>query len=171
MQNDQKRHCRAKINATWTALRLAARGLFYAPSYRFDNTYHGLCYTSRGKLAGTRKKLHGSTMKDRSDEPSHHKRMLLPQSHISLPPLSLVRLNYSGPPNILEQPYVKSILKSPISTTSMLSLIAFPIWVSVIIWMTIEWDTSFWIMVLATLTHFVGLLCFNTRLLFALLCL
>ena len=25
----------------------------YASSYRQDNTYHGLCYTSRGALAGT----------------------------------------------------------------------------------------------------------------------
>ena len=29
-------------------------GFFYAPSHRQDNTYHGLCYTSRGALAGTR---------------------------------------------------------------------------------------------------------------------
>ena len=34
--------------------RLAARVLLYAPSHRQDNTYHGLCYTSRGALAGTR---------------------------------------------------------------------------------------------------------------------
>ena len=34
--------------------RLAARVLLYAPSHRQDNTYHGLCYTSRGTLAGTR---------------------------------------------------------------------------------------------------------------------
>ena len=26
----------------------------YAPSHRQDSTYHGLCYTSRGSLAGTR---------------------------------------------------------------------------------------------------------------------
>ena len=26
----------------------------YAPSHRQDNTYHGLCYTSRGALAGKR---------------------------------------------------------------------------------------------------------------------
>ena len=31
--------------------RLTARVLLYAPSYRQDNTYHGLCYTSRGALA------------------------------------------------------------------------------------------------------------------------
>ena len=34
--------------------RLAARVLLYAPSHSQDNTYHGLCYTSRGALAGTR---------------------------------------------------------------------------------------------------------------------
>ena len=33
--------------------RLIARLLLYAPSHRQDNTYHGLCYTSRGALAGT----------------------------------------------------------------------------------------------------------------------
>ena len=36
------------------SLRLAARVLLYAPSHRHDSTYHGLCYTSRGALAGTR---------------------------------------------------------------------------------------------------------------------
>ena len=35
-------------------LRLTARVLLYAPSHRQDSTYHGLCYTSRGALAGTR---------------------------------------------------------------------------------------------------------------------
>ena len=33
---------------------LTARVILYAPSHRQDNTYHGLCYTSRGALAGTR---------------------------------------------------------------------------------------------------------------------
>ena len=34
--------------------RLAARVILYAPSHRQDSTYHGLCYTSHGALAGTR---------------------------------------------------------------------------------------------------------------------
>ena len=34
--------------------RLTARVLLYAPSHRQDNTYHGLCYTNRGALAGRR---------------------------------------------------------------------------------------------------------------------
>ena len=36
------------------SFRLTARVLLYAPSHRQDNTYHSLCYTSRGALAGTR---------------------------------------------------------------------------------------------------------------------
>ena len=36
------------------SFRLAARVLLYASSHRQDSTYHGLCYTSRGALAGTR---------------------------------------------------------------------------------------------------------------------
>ena len=35
------------------SFRLAAKVLLYASSHRQDNTYHGLCYTSRGALAGT----------------------------------------------------------------------------------------------------------------------
>ena len=34
--------------------RLTARVLLCAPSHRQDNTYHSLCYTSRGALAGAR---------------------------------------------------------------------------------------------------------------------
>ena len=36
------------------SIRLTARVMLYAPSHRQDSTYHGLCYTSRGTLAGTR---------------------------------------------------------------------------------------------------------------------
>ena len=36
------------------SFRLAARVILYASSHRQDNTYHGLCYTSRGALPGTR---------------------------------------------------------------------------------------------------------------------
>ena len=44
------------------SFQLAARGLLYASSHRHLNTYHGLCYTSRGGLAGTR----NSIMSERS---------------------------------------------------------------------------------------------------------
>ena len=33
---------------------IKARDLSYAQSHRQDSTYHGLCYTSRGAMAGTR---------------------------------------------------------------------------------------------------------------------
>ena len=36
------------------SFRLTARVLLYAPSHRQDSTYHSLCYTSCGALAGTR---------------------------------------------------------------------------------------------------------------------
>ena len=39
------------------SFRLTARVLLYAPSHRQDSTYLGLCYTSRGALAGTRNEL------------------------------------------------------------------------------------------------------------------
>ena len=33
---------------------ISSKGSLYASSNRHDNIYHGLCYTSRGALAGTR---------------------------------------------------------------------------------------------------------------------
>ena len=50
--------------------RLAARVLLYAPSHRQDNTYHGLCYSSCGALAGTRNSSMGPTPK-RIDPTTH----------------------------------------------------------------------------------------------------
>ena len=44
--------------------RLTARVLLYAPSHRQDNTYHGLCYTSRGALARTRNSSMGAVRED-----------------------------------------------------------------------------------------------------------
>ena len=41
------------------SFRLTARVLLYASSHRQDNTYHGLCYTSCGALAGTRNSSKG----------------------------------------------------------------------------------------------------------------
>ena len=73
----RKETCCCRIGYSF---RLTARVLLYAPSHRQDSTYHGLCYTSHGALAGMR----NSSMKDRSDDPSHHERMLLPRSDILL---------------------------------------------------------------------------------------
>ena len=36
------------------SLRLIERDLLYAPSYRYDSTYHGLWFISRAALVGTR---------------------------------------------------------------------------------------------------------------------
>ena len=41
------------------SFRLTARDLLYALSHRHDRTYHSLCYTSRGALAGTRNSSKG----------------------------------------------------------------------------------------------------------------
>ena len=61
--------------------RLTARVLLYAPSHRQDNTYHSLCYTSRGALAGARNSLMGT------QEPMHvWTDGLIKQSSISLNP-------------------------------------------------------------------------------------
>ena len=55
--------------------RLTARVLLYAPSHRQDNTYHGLCYTSRGALAGTRKitKEHTHKKKQKKQHKNNNK--------------------------------------------------------------------------------------------------
>ena len=42
------------------SFRLTAMVLSYALSHRQDSTYHGLCYTSHGALAGTRNSSMGS---------------------------------------------------------------------------------------------------------------
>ena len=54
------------------SFRLAARVLLYAPSHRHDSTYHGLCYTSRGALAGTRNSSMGPTTHRTMSERSYH---------------------------------------------------------------------------------------------------
>ena len=54
------------------SFRLAARVILYASSHREDNTYHGLCYTSRGSLAGTRNSLIGSPQRI---DPTTHRTM------------------------------------------------------------------------------------------------
>ena len=54
------------------SFRLAARVLLYASSHRQDNTYHGLCYTSRGALARTR---NSSMVPPRRIDPTTHRAM------------------------------------------------------------------------------------------------
>ena len=52
------------------SFQLAAGGLLYESSHRQDNTYHALCYTSRGTLAGTRNSSMGPPW--RSDPMTNH---------------------------------------------------------------------------------------------------
>ena len=54
------------------SFRLAERVLLYAQSHRQDNTYQGICYTSRGALLEREIAQWVHPMKDRSDDPSHH---------------------------------------------------------------------------------------------------
>ena len=65
--------------------RLTARVLLYAPSHRQDNTYHGLCYTSRGALAGTRNSSMGPPHEGSIRRPIVPWANALPLSYVPLP--------------------------------------------------------------------------------------
>ena len=65
--------------------RLAARVLLYAPSHRQDNTYHGLCYTSRGALAGTRNSSMGPPHEGSIRRSTAPWANALPLSYVPLP--------------------------------------------------------------------------------------
>ena len=65
--------------------RLTARVLLYAPSHRQDNTYHCLCYTSRGALAGTRNSSMGPTHEGLIWRPIAPWANALPLSYVPLP--------------------------------------------------------------------------------------
>ena len=64
---------------------LAARVLLYAPSHRQDSTYHGLWYTSRGSLAGTRNSSMGPPHKGSIRRPIAPRANALPLSYVPLP--------------------------------------------------------------------------------------
>ena len=65
--------------------RLTTRVLLYAPSHRQDNTYHGLCYTSRGALAGTRNSSMGPPHEGSIRRPTAPRANALPLSYVPLP--------------------------------------------------------------------------------------
>ena len=67
------------------SFRLAARVLLYAPSHIQDNTYHGLCYTSRGALAGTRNSSMGPPHEGSIRRPTAPWVNALPLSYVPLP--------------------------------------------------------------------------------------
>ena len=64
--------------------RLTARVLLYAPSHRQNNTYHGLCYTSRGTLAGTRNSSMGPLHEGSIWRPTAQWANALPLSYVRL---------------------------------------------------------------------------------------
>ena len=65
--------------------RLTARVLLYAPSHKQDNTYHSLCYTSRGALAGTRNSSMGPPHEGSIQRPTAPWANALPLSYVPLP--------------------------------------------------------------------------------------
>ena len=67
------------------SFRLATRVLLYAPSHRQDSTYHGLWRLKQVVEHWLEREIAQwvRPMKDRSNDPSHHERTLLPRSYIS----------------------------------------------------------------------------------------
>ena len=65
--------------------RLTARVLLYAPSHKQDNTYHSLCYTSRGELAGTKNSSMGPPHEGSIWRPIAPWANALPLSYVPLP--------------------------------------------------------------------------------------
>ena len=66
--------------------RLTARVLLYAPSHRHDNTYHSLCYTSRGALAETRNSSMGPPHEGSIRRPTAPWANALPLSYVEQEP-------------------------------------------------------------------------------------
>ena len=67
------------------SFQLAARVLLYAPSHRQDSTYHSLVTLVVEHWLERKIAQWVHPMKDRSDDPLHYERTLLPWSYISLP--------------------------------------------------------------------------------------
>ena len=66
------------------SFRLAARVLLYASSHRQDNTYHCLCCTSRGALAGMRNSSMGPPHEGSIRRPTAPWANALPLSYVPL---------------------------------------------------------------------------------------
>ena len=79
--------------------RLTARVLLYAPSHRQDNTYHGLCYTSHGALAGTRNSSMGPPH-EASIQRTHRTMSERSTSELHLAPCSVLKHST----NVLKSP-------------------------------------------------------------------
>ena len=83
MVNDHTDSERKLTAATWITLFDWQQGFFYMHHPTNMITRH-LLHQSRS-TGWSEKYLNGSTMRDRSDDPSRHERTLLPRSYISLP--------------------------------------------------------------------------------------
>ena len=102
--------------------RLTARVILHAPSHIQDNTYHGLCYTSRGALAGTRNSSMGPPNEGSIRLPITPRANALPLSYVPLRvwqrPVSFSSSMVSG---------VAFVPASWASVGAMLDLIAVPL--------------------------------------------
>ena len=67
-----------------------ARILLYAPSHIQDNTYHGLCYTSLGAVAGTKNSSMGPPHEGSIRRPTAPCANALPLSYVPLRFLKLI---------------------------------------------------------------------------------
>ena len=67
------------------SFRLAGRVILYAPAHRQDSTCHGLCYTSRGALAGTRNSSMGPHHEGSIRRPIAPWANALPLSYVPFP--------------------------------------------------------------------------------------
>ena len=72
--------------------RLTARVILYTPSHRQDNTYHSLCYTSRGALAGTINSSMGPPHEGSIRRPIIPWANALPLSYVPLPDINQISL-------------------------------------------------------------------------------
>ena len=89
--------------------RLTARVLLYAPYHRQDNTYHGLCYTSRGALAGTRNSSMGPPYEGSIRRPIAPWANALPLSYVPLPLHNKTRITTVYPSTILTPSFLSDI--------------------------------------------------------------
>ena len=77
------------------SFRLGARVLLYASSHRQDDTYHGLCYTSRGTLAGTKNRLWvWSRYRDANPVPTMKDRRERDKKRVCLCAISLLAIRF-----------------------------------------------------------------------------
>ena len=96
--------------------RVTARVLLYASSHRQDNTYHSLCYTSRGALAGTRNSSMGPPHEGSIRRPTAPRANALPLSYVPLTwietlyKFSISVIFYSEKVKIMERGYVPSFI-------------------------------------------------------------